>query len=138
MPEPDDAGQDDPTSLGAQLRRAIEELTDRGPTQWLAENAIDEDGNPVLKPSTATHILRESKRTGWMTPSNVRAVARAIRWPHSRIYVPNAVEIGLDPPPGRSDFSESLPPGIDQLSDAGKDSLRTMAWVLCRAEGVAK
>lgn len=138
MPKSEIEAPEESGTLGARLRRAVESMTDRGPTHWLAENAVDDGGEPFMSVSTCTHILRDVPRTGWMQPKSVRAIARAVRWPHSEIYISNAVEIGLDPPPDHSQFAASLPPNIDRLSDAGKDSLRTLAWVLCRAEGVTK
>lgn len=138
MPKSDPDVHEEPGTLGARLKRTIEGMTDRGPTIWLAENALNDEGEPFLSVSTTTHILRTERRTGWMQPANMRAIAAAVRWPHSEIYIRNAIELGLDAPPGRSAFADSLPPNIDRLSPAGQDALRTMAWVLCRAEGVAK
>jgi hypothetical protein len=133
MPEPVEID-----TLGAQLRAAIEQIAPgRGPTVWLPEHAVDENGQPVMNVNTAAELLRTTPRRGWLTPHRMKAIARAVRWPDSAIYIANAVELGLDPPPGGL-FAASLPGWVDQLPNDVTTAARDVLMVGGRAYKLIK
>lgn len=128
---------EDGASLGALLRRHIENIApDRGPTRWLAENALDGDGKPVMNASTAVDILKSGRREGWLAPHRMKAIARSVSWPDARIYIPNAIDLGLDPPPDTSVFGASLPRECDRLPAFAQAALREQAIAYCRLAGL--
>lgn len=133
MPEPDEALD----CLGARLRDAVERIAPgRGPTVWLSENAVDADGQQVMNVNTAADFLRPVPRRGWIAAHRMAAIADAVHWPDSAVYIGNATDLGLDPPPGVSDFAAGLPKEANQLPRYVKEAIREQTIAACRLAGL--
>lgn len=130
-PHADDAT--DGLQLARILREAVESKTTRG-APWLAENAVDDDGKPVMT-SQAAHLLLTQPRKSWVAAPNMAAIARLFGWQDAAIYVPNAVAIGLKPPSNGA-FAAMLPGWVDELPTSVQMHLREEITLFGRAHGL--
>jgi hypothetical protein len=131
--QPHDADPADGLQLARLLRSAVEAQSNRG-APWLAENAVDEDGKPVMT-SQAAHLLLTQPRKSWVTGQNMKALARLFGWQDAAIYIPNALAIGLNPPSNGA-FAGMLPGWVDQLPVSVQMHLREEITLFGRAHGL--
>jgi len=100
------------------LATLVTELLGKHNPQWLADNALGDDGQPAMTRQTADQIIKgEQGRKGWVASQRLRAMARLFGVQDAPLYIGNAVSQGLAPP-RLSPFSLMLDPRVDQLTHA--------------------
>ena len=107
---------------------------------WLAKNAVDPLTGEHPTTRSAVDQIMTKQRKSWLKAGTIRGFSALLDLHHSDLYIPNAIDLHLDPPPAAdqvSQFARTLPAWVDQLPIGDQMVIRDLVLRLGEARGVS-